>query len=176
MWEFVYATILLYVGSPDVFMTVALDCALPFKCTFRSGLCMCLWRQPDSMCVYVKCAGGDCFTPADYKCVIICFILGMNVPICLQWVFLHHNKTEKHTHIHTHRPLYQNPNHRPFGLIAVRRPLPNTRQPHWLTGYLVQSVSRLSAPHLSENCSFVLLFWFSARRVKYNPARLPRPL
>lgn len=26
----------------------------------------------------------------------------MNLPICLQWVFLHHNKAEKHTHTFTH--------------------------------------------------------------------------
>lgn len=49
-------------------------------------VCMCM------------CAGEDSFTPADYKCVIISFILGMNRLICLRWIFLHHNKTDTHIH------------------------------------------------------------------------------
>lgn len=152
------------------FQNALLDLGFAYAC--EDGETQCVF-----MCVCV-CAGGDRFTPAEYKCVIIWFIQGMNLPICLQWVFLHHNKTDRHTHRHsrTHHPLYQNPNHWPSGPNTIHRPLPSTRQPHWLTGYLVQSVSRLSAPHLSENCSFVLLFWFSAQRVKCNPARLPRPL
>lgn len=34
-------TVLMYVGSRDVFMTVVLN-SLPFICTFISELCMCL--------------------------------------------------------------------------------------------------------------------------------------
>lgn len=165
MWEFVYVTVPLCTWYPDVFMIQEL------KTVFRVHIF--IWvLYVLFLHVYRVRFACRLQISADNKYAIVWFIFGIGLPIFLPWVFLHHTSTYRQT---VHSAFNKTQTANPLSPIPFSA---HCQAQGSLIGWQVIWSNRCCdcVLHLSENCSFVLLFWFSTQGVKYNPVTFPWPL